>query len=213
MKRIYILVIFIYSIQLISVSQNLDLIVMTNGDSIASRIDSITGSNIYFEVKYNKRWIHTVSSLNSVKEFQYGVINKKLYNFTPGTSYINSKPKISQDILENIPSAFLKDFIKAKKIKKTGATLSLAGVGAGTLGLLVAASGGEGGGYAGFYMILAGGAITLVGLPIFIGGASKVKSIEKEIKAEFGYIELSPFYFQDCLSNVTQQGVSLKIKF
>jgi hypothetical protein len=76
-------------------AQDYDLIVTTNGDSIACRIDSITESHIYFEMKSQNKWVHTNIEKEKVSEYKQNAIDKKLYNFKSGTSIITSlKPAI-----------------------------------------------------------------------------------------------------------------------
>ena len=70
-----------------------DLIVTTEGDSIACRIDSITDTKIYFEIKVNDHWIHTNNTLKKVSDYKYDAINKSLVIFKSGTSYIKELRK------------------------------------------------------------------------------------------------------------------------
>ena len=70
-----------------------DLIVTTEGDSIACRIDSITDTKIYFEMKVNDHWIHTNNTLKKVSDYKYDAINKSLVIFKSGTSYIKELRK------------------------------------------------------------------------------------------------------------------------
>ena len=80
-------------------SQNLDLIVTTQGDSIACRIDSITESHLYFEMNNLNKWIHTNIEKEKVAEYKQNEIDKRLYNFKPGTSIITSlKPEYPTSI-------------------------------------------------------------------------------------------------------------------
>lgn len=81
-------------------SQNLDLIVTQNGDSLACRIDSVTDMNIYFEMKGNNKWINTNMTLNQVAEYKYDVIDRRKVDFKPGSSFILSKRKVFQSILD-----------------------------------------------------------------------------------------------------------------
>jgi hypothetical protein len=74
-------------------SQNYDLIVKSNGDSIACRIDSITDSNIYFEMINRKHWIHTNMNRNEVIEYKHNAIDMKSFVFKPGSSTIQSPKK------------------------------------------------------------------------------------------------------------------------
>jgi hypothetical protein len=71
-------------------SQNYDLIVKTNGDSIACRIDSITDMQVYFEMKHNGNWSHTYMNNTEIEEIRQDVIDKKSVKFQTGTSFIDS---------------------------------------------------------------------------------------------------------------------------
>ena len=185
MKRL-ILIGFLTVIHLFSSSQNLDLIVNISGDSIACKIDSITDTQIYFEVKVSKKWIHTYYFKNLVKELQYGVINEKLHDFTLGTSYIKSKVKIPQYSIENIQNASLKDLelylVKAQKLKKTGGILSIVGPVTAITGTLLVSNMNTSSSFGlGLIMFLGGIGVTVVGLPILITGSSRVKRINNNL--------------------------------
>lgn len=69
-------------------SQNYDLIVTTKNDSIACYIDSISENKIYFEMRYNKEWLHTYYDKSEIAEYQQNTINKKHVSFKSGTSFI-----------------------------------------------------------------------------------------------------------------------------
>ena len=71
-------------------AQDYDLIVTTKGDSIACHIDSITGTHIYYMMKSHGSWIHTHVSSSDVSEYKQDVIDKKKYQFKPGTTIIDS---------------------------------------------------------------------------------------------------------------------------
>ena len=77
-----------------SFSQDLDLIVTTKGDSIACRIDSITKTHIYFEMKSQNKWAHSHIGLTDVSEYKRSAIDKKKYVFKAGTSIIASQKVI-----------------------------------------------------------------------------------------------------------------------
>ncbi|MBI9053365.1 MAG: hypothetical protein JEY96_06075 [Bacteroidales bacterium] len=87
MKKAIFIVLILYAFNLNA--QNYDLIVKANGDSIACQIDSITDSKVYFEMKYNNNWIHTVIDKYEIIEYKYDVVNKKLAVFKSGSSYID----------------------------------------------------------------------------------------------------------------------------
>jgi hypothetical protein len=83
-------------------SQDYDLIVTTNGDSIACRIDSITDTHIYFEMKSKKYWKHTHINRSDVIEFKRNVINKNTVVFRLGISYIKS-PRKEPALMQELP--------------------------------------------------------------------------------------------------------------
>lgn len=89
MKRTLMLLILVAEISFVY-SQNYDLIVKTNGDSIACRIDSITDSLIHFMMMNRRSWINTNIDKEFVTEYQYNIIDWKNYEYKPGTSYILS---------------------------------------------------------------------------------------------------------------------------
>ncbi len=88
MKNLLLMFILITVLGLVY-SQDYDLIVKSDGDSIACHIDSITDTHIYFEMKSNNYWKHTHISKASVIEIQYNAINKRAFVFRPGTSIID----------------------------------------------------------------------------------------------------------------------------
>ena len=96
MKR-FALILFFISLFVNTYSQDFDLIVKVNGDSIACRIDSITDSHIYFEMKFNSQWIHTYYNKSNIKSYNYNVIKRKSVNFESGTSKIIPYKKILSD--------------------------------------------------------------------------------------------------------------------
>lgn len=91
MKR-FILILFFISICVNSYSQDYDLIVNIDGDSIACNIDSITDTHIYFEMKFKKIWIHTNYNKNSVIDYKYEFLDKNTVDFKTGTSIIRPEP-------------------------------------------------------------------------------------------------------------------------
>ena len=71
-------------------AQDYDLIVTTKGDSIACRIDSITETHIYFEMKSQNHWAQTHIDFADVSEHKRNAIDKKQYIYQSGTSIIES---------------------------------------------------------------------------------------------------------------------------
>jgi hypothetical protein len=103
MKK-YLLILVLFTVLCQVNSQDYDLIVKSDGDSIACRIDSITDTHIYFEMKSKKYWKHTHINRADVIEFKRNVINKNTVVFRLGTSYIKSprkEPALMQDLPRN----------------------------------------------------------------------------------------------------------------
>lgn len=71
-----------------SFSQDFDLIVKSNGDSIACHIDSVNLTHVYFEMMSNDHWIHTYIERTNIDEFEYDTIDAKQVVFKSGTSII-----------------------------------------------------------------------------------------------------------------------------
>ncbi len=75
-------------------SQDYDLIVTTKGDSIACRIDSISETHIYFEMKSQNNWAQTHIGLTDVSEYKRNAIDKKQFVFKSGSSIIESPKQL-----------------------------------------------------------------------------------------------------------------------
>lgn len=71
-----------------SSAQNYDLIITTQGDSIACHIDSITDINIHFKMKVNNRWLQTNTPKAKCTNYEFDVLGKDSVVFKPGTSYV-----------------------------------------------------------------------------------------------------------------------------
>ena len=69
-------------------SQKYDLIVTSKGDSIACTIDSISDTNLYFEIRVQNKWIHTYMAKTEVVSYKVNAFNKKEITLKRGTSYI-----------------------------------------------------------------------------------------------------------------------------
>jgi len=109
--------------------------------------------------------------------------------------------------------------IKAKKLKKTGAILSLAGSSAAVAGYAMFSAswaGNFGGGFtagAGLIMFIVGIPVTAIGLPILITNSSRVTRITRIINKNPVSLELAPCSFQHYLSQNYQMGATLRIRF
>lgn len=108
---------------------------------------------------------------------------------------------------------------KAKKQKKTGAILSIAGpltaFGGLALGVAAWSGGTEAGWEMGVGMMLAGTLSTAIGIPILINGFYRVNKINKIQHAKpLGFkMNLSPFSYYNCTTQNLQSGAKLSIRF
>ena len=210
-------------------SQKLDLIVTSNGDSIACQIDSISNSHIYFEMIANGgHTVKTLLEIEKVKEFKEDFIVEKNYTFKPGTSVITGikySGKCKSYSKQNLEKASLKELdyclIRAKKLKKTGVILSVGGPVSAVTGLLMFNAswagnfGGSGTAGLGLIMFLGGTGVTVVGLPILITGSSRVKKINDAKSITFNDIQmdLAPCSIYNYASQNYQSGIALRIRF
>lgn len=217
-----------------SYSQDLDLVVTAKGDSIACKIDSITESAIYLQIKTsgNVNWIHTIYNKKDIHLFKYGNINPSKYAFKDGTSIIAGpvqpvypKKFPNKVTLKNAPNEDLDVYLaKAKKTKKIGKIMSIIGplaVAAG--GLVIATSinynpfsedlGTDSGFEYGTVLFLTGIGTTIIGVAILITGSSRVKTIN-EIKTSKGMtMEFIPGGYYNYQANSYQPGITFRIKF
>ncbi|MEN8158022.1 MAG: hypothetical protein ABFS10_13810 [Bacteroidota bacterium] len=72
-------------------AQKLDLIVTTNQDSIACRIDSISNDTYYFTAKLKGRKVSTHVAAASVADHQYDFIDKLYVDRVEGTTYFHTR--------------------------------------------------------------------------------------------------------------------------
>jgi len=83
-------ILILFSLFTNSYGQLYDLIVTMESDSLACRIDSITDTHIYFEMKNNYNWIHTNLNKERITEYKKNVIDKKSVVFETGSSYFST---------------------------------------------------------------------------------------------------------------------------
>jgi hypothetical protein len=227
MKKIYFIGVFVL-IQFNTLSQNLDLVVNHAGDSIACKIDSITVNQIFFEMKSNNKWIHTFNDLSKITAYKRNAINKDLYKFKPGTSYIESKSITKsgysyQNLKNSSPQELNLYLEQAQKQKKNGIILSV-------VGSVLAISGGALAAEnfslsssaeedfrlsAGLIMILGGGVTTIVGLAKLSLNSSRINMIEdiKTGSSETVYVEMSPCTYYNLNTQNYHPGIKLSIRF
>ena len=206
MKRIFISGLFI-AMFVSSYSQNLDLVVTTSGDSIACKIDSITESAIYFQIKTHgsNKWIIAYCKKENLSDFNYNCIDPSEFVFKKGTSIIMGRAQ--SDYPNKFPGkvslekASLDELnfyhTKVKRTKKAGAIITILGSGSILTGMALISTNKEAIGYAGFGMTIIGLGITVVGLPVLITGSSRVKSINTIKNSNYSGVtmELRPCSF------------------
>lgn len=73
------------------IGQSLDLIVTSDNDSIACRIDSVTSKAIYFQAKIKENIIRTYLNLKSVASYKMDFIENENAKPIPGTIYFRSQ--------------------------------------------------------------------------------------------------------------------------
>jgi len=112
-------------------SQDYDLIVSTKGDSIACRIDSITKTLIYFEMKSQNNWAQTHIALTDVLEYKRNAIHRNQFIYKTGTSIIESpkpaSPGSIRDIQKNSVYVGILSFSYARMIPSEHVGINLAG--------------------------------------------------------------------------------------
>jgi hypothetical protein len=167
-------------IQIRTYSQNLDLVVISSGDSIACKIDSVATSVIYFQMRgHQKKWIQTFDLIDSIKAYKYNCIVEGDYSYKPNSSIINGKPIHSIKYLKSKYS--IKDYSYQKTDKYSpglagvlGLLPSLGHMYAGNPGrglLFLGGMGASFGAFVGGYALAWSGA-TGISAPLLIGGAA-----------------------------------------
>lgn len=110
-------------------SQTLDLIVTAKGDSVACRIDSISDTQIHYKMMVNSTWVQTHIGFSDVMEYKHEAIERRLFNFEPGTSRIISRrPAVSSfdDLQRNAVYAGISSLYYSRLIPMDDAALAVA---------------------------------------------------------------------------------------
>lgn len=163
-----------------SYSQNLDIVVSTQGDSIVCKIDSITDSHIYFKRIGNSGGYQQNLPVGLLKSYSYNSITKKQYSFKNGIATLKTFDKNSYKYLKMKYSKQLYSPIETDKYSLGGAGFlaiipSLGHFYTGEPLRGLAFIGGMGGSFAtmvaGFAMAWGG---TDLGVPLFFIGAGGV---------------------------------------
>lgn len=233
MYKLLFLGIIMFSVIFVSAQKD-DLIVTTDGDSIACEIVEVNDSEISFIMSaFGRKNVKTTTSREKVLEYKYDVIRKDAYIFKSGTSYIIGKkyqyiPGTHYAItsktytLENLQNASGEELeyyrYKAVKLQKTGRTLNI--VGASTFGVstICALATSEAWGLGALiftYPALAGLGTVLVGLPINLTGKTRVEQINMATNSAFNdiSIDIQPSFKYDQISQNYQTGITLNISF
>ncbi len=92
MYKTFIFLFFILTVNFIS-AQNKDLIVTIDGDSLACKILDVNENEISLIMKYDNRDVETTISRDKITTYKYDVIQKDMYRYKSGTSYITSIKK------------------------------------------------------------------------------------------------------------------------
>lgn len=223
--------VFIFSCS--AYSQNLDLIVTADRDSIACEIINVTDSEIVFKINKN---VQTYISREDISRFEYDVIQEDLYRYKPGTPYIIGKVyTISPDTyyqissgtysFENLQKSSEEEYeyyrFKAKKLKKTGGILTCIGVGSTVLGYALFSGawsgnlGGPGIADLGLIMMIGGPVVTIIGLPLLISGSIRVKKINKFENQSLSNIDIrfKPKIQYNQITQNYQPGFTFSISF
>lgn len=87
MKRL-LFILFMFSLFVNVSAQDYDLIVKTNGDSIACYIDSLTDSKAYFKMKTRDKWVATNMDVSQLASYQMNAVYKRRVVFETGSSII-----------------------------------------------------------------------------------------------------------------------------
>lgn len=204
MKKLLLLLVLI-AVDTLVYPQNYDLIVKTNGDSIACKIDTVSDTSIYFEMRYNNKWMPTNISKNEVLEYKFNVIDKDLVIFKKGTSYID---KFAADA----------NLVKALKLNKTGKILIYTGAGAiagGSIFPLLASNADmltPAGLYIGSAVFFVGIGFEIVGIPMTIINSKKIKRFNSTA-FNYMHIDLKPDIQHNIITGNYRPGLILRISF
>lgn len=214
------------SLQFFCCAKSLDLIVTTDGDSVACKILEVNDSEIVFMMKaLGHKNVKTVLSREKIAEYKYDVIKEDLYYFKPGTSYIIGKAypitskTYSLEYLQSAPGEESGYYLyKAEKLQETGKILNIVGasaLGASILSIIAFGDQMELGVVLLFFPAAAGIGTMAVGIPMNLTGKNRVKRINSIRNTAFNDIKinLQPCAQYNLMTQNYQPGVTLKINF
>lgn len=206
-------------------AQNKDLIVTQNGDSIACEIIELKDSVVIVKMKYANRKTQTMQNLDEIKDIKYDVVQKGMYRYKPGTSYIiGYKYQISSktytlDYLRNAsPEELNYYYYKAGKLQKIGRIMNIGGISTFGVSAICAFATSDSWGLGALIFIfpaLAGLGTLLVGLPVNLTGKYRIDQVNSVRNTAFNDIgiNLQPCAQYNILSQNFQPGITLKISF
>lgn len=233
MKKILILGCLLFVI-CYTYGKNLDLIVTTDGDSIACNILEVNDSEIIFKMEvFGRKNVKTTISREKIIEFKYDIIQKDLYGFKPGTSYIAGKAypiggktyPISRKTykLESLQNASEEELqfyhYKAVKQQKTGKTLNIVGgsiLGATAISSVIFADQLELGVVVlAFFGGIAGLGTMTAGISIKASGKKRVERINTIKNTSYNGVKINvnPSTQYNPVTQNYQSGVTLRIRF
>ena len=86
------LTIILLFMSIIAHAQQYDLVVTSNMDSIACKINTVTEDTVYFEMKANYEWVKQSTPKQQIIEFSYKTIDSDLFRFRKGSTIIMRGP-------------------------------------------------------------------------------------------------------------------------
>lgn len=216
----------------------LDLIVTTDGDSIACKILEVNDSEIIFNMEaFGNKNVKTTINREKIVEFKYDAIQKDLYRFKPGTSYIVGKAyqkssnivekdypvtrkTYSLEYLKNASNEELQFYrYKAMKQQKTGKTLNIVGgsiLGATVITSVTFADQLEMGVVVlAFFGGIAGLGSMVVGIPMSVTGKKRVERINAILNTACNGVtfDIKPNVQYNMMTKNYQPALTVRIRF
>jgi hypothetical protein len=113
------------------------------------------------------------------------------------------------------PEELLLYLKKAQKLKKAGGVITIAGSAAVLTGGVLISLTREASGYAGIYTALGGLGATVIGLPIFLAGSSRVNKVSNIWNSHYNtaQIDLVPCTLHNPHTQHIHPGISLRMRF
>ena len=164
------------------------------------KFDSITDTQVFLKVISFNEWRATFLELNTLSDIKRNFIDRDDVFLKPGTSIILDKYAQAQLNLE-----------KAQKQQKIGGILTITGS-VTVISLFVIGSQTNMSLEAAGIIFVAGTAIALIGLPIYIIGSTRVNKFKNTLSDKV-FIEIAPCIFHNYMANSCPSGATLRIRF